>query len=127
MSEIELVEALPSPAFNPGFLAVDVWPTYMGIATGHPGEGPVPDHEPFEHLDYHRGQIHWSTQNGQVVGCSRVCAPAGVYTHLVFCYGPIREMMAGFDQLEHPIVFDRSGHVDINPIQNQDYLPRQSP
>jgi hypothetical protein len=109
---------------NFGYLGVSVWPTYVGIAAGDPGPGPVPDHEPFGHVDYERGQIHWRTENGEILGRAQISVPKGVYTHLVFCYGPIQEMQAGPGHpLEQPIVFDRAGFIDLDPIQNQSYLP----
>jgi hypothetical protein len=110
---------------NFGRLGVVIWPTYMGAATADPGEGPVPLHEPFDDIDYSRGQIVWYTQpDGDILGSARVYVPKGVYTHFVFCHGPVRELMIGKRQLEQPIIFDRAGVIDIEPIQNKDYLPR---
>jgi len=109
---------------NYGVLQVSVWPTYLGLSTGDPGPGPSPVNEPFGEPGYERGQIFWRTEADQVVGNARVYVPKGVYTHLVFCYGPIQDMQAGSNRLEQPIIFDAPGWIDVDPIQNQDYLPR---
>lgn len=111
---------------SPGTLSIVVWPTYMGVSFGDPGLGPVPEHEPFEDINYSRGQITWRTDpDGRVWGSAQVFAPKGIYTHFVFCHGPVREMMIGRRQLEQPIIFDRPGIIDIEPIENQDYMPRR--
>lgn len=107
-----------------GVLGVVVWPTFMGVSAGPPGPGPVPEHEPVGDLNYSRGQITWRTEpDGRVWGSAQVYAPRGVWTHFLFCHGPT-EMMIGERRLEHPIVFDRPGIIDILPIENTDYLPR---
>lgn len=111
---------------GPGFLSFVVWPTYLGVSTADPGEGPVPLYEPYEDFDYSRGQIQWWTQSdGDVFGRARIYAPKGIYTYFVFCHGPVREMMIGKTPIHGtPIVFDRAGFIDVEPIQNTDYLPR---
>jgi hypothetical protein len=37
---------------------------------------------------------------------------------------PQQDNVVGVNPLEHPIVFDKAGFVDISPIRNQDVLPR---
>lgn len=116
------------PEISAGFgvLGAIVWPTFMGCSTGEPGPGPVPLNEPFEDFNYKRGQIVWVTQpDGDVLGAAQVFVPKGVFTHFLFCHGPGPDLMIGAKQLDQPIIFDRPGVVDITPIRNQDYLPRQ--
>jgi hypothetical protein len=114
-----------SGAAGLGFLGFQIWPTYLGVATGHPGPGPVPAHEPWDDLNYARGQIHWRADaHGLIWGRAEIFAPAGAYTHLVYCYGCNRESLAAGKPLEQPIIFDRPGVIEIDPIVNQDYLPR---
>jgi hypothetical protein len=126
----DLAEAYTPPVIedqkpvNQGTLGAIVWPTYMGVATGDPGQGQTPEHEPWGEPDYERGQIHWHTEDGQIYGKAQVCAPKGVYTHFVFCRGCDRPSMMDNNQLDQPIVFDRAGFIDIDPIQFTDYLPR---
>ena len=108
---------------NFGVLNVSVWPTYLGLSSDDPGPGPKPLHEPLGESGYERGQIEWRTEVDQILGRARVYVPKGVYTHLVFCHGPI-DMQVGSNKLEQPIVFDTPGWIDVDPIQNQDYLPR---
>lgn len=117
-----------------GVLTVDVWPPYLGMATDHPGErGSVaPAGEPFGDINYTRGLIQWrnepdaaSPSGVQVVGSAHIYLPAGIFWHLVFFYGPHAvHQVAGSNQLEQPVVFDRPGMIEINPIRNQVYLPR---
>jgi len=109
---------------NHGILGAVVWPTHMGVSAGEPGPGPVPDHEPWDDLDYNRGQIWWHTENGQTYGKASVFAPKGIYTHFLFCLGSPRESLIGANKLDQPIVFDLAGIIDIDPIQCMDYLPR---
>lgn len=109
---------------NQGFLSISVWPTYMGVACGDPGDGPVPNHEPWDEYGYERGQIHWRNEDDKVLGRAQVWCPKGVYTHLVFCSGCVQPAMMGFRPLEQPIVFDRPGLIEVDPIHNQDVLPR---
>lgn len=106
---------------NHGYLTVDVWPAYMGLAESTDG---VTLLEPMNHRDYARGQITWETKpDGLVVGHARVCLPKGIHTHLLFCHGPV-EMIIGVEQMEHPVIFDRAGFFDVSPIVNKAYLPR---
>lgn len=116
----------PIPGLQ-GVLGALVWPTYVGVASDDPGPGPVPEHEPYEDVNYSRGQIWWTAQpDGEIVGSAQVFAPKGVYTWFVFCHGPIRHMMMGATKLDQPIVFDRAGLIDVEPIQNVSYLPRSA-
>lgn len=96
-----------------GQLSVVVWPSYIGL-------GP----EPFDDLSYVRGQIAWRQERNSIVGGARIHAPKGVYSQLLFFNGPQRDALIGTKPLEQPIVFDRHGVVEIDPIRNQDYLPR---
>lgn len=110
-----------------GKLTVTVWPPYIGVSAGEPGRGRVIDGEPFDDIDYRRAMIQWRKQPGGTIrGSAKIAAPKGIYTHLVFCSSPHRAtIIMGVRQLEHPIVFDRPGIVEIDPISNRDYLPRQ--
>lgn len=104
------IEQLPP---NHGRLAIAVWPVYLGLAEAT-SESIL--REPTEHLDYERGRIDWfDTANG--LGRARVYLPKGQYTHFVFCTGP-RENVIGVEQMAHPLLFDRSGYVDVDPIRN---------
>lgn len=106
---------------NHGELVVNVWPTYVGVGESTDG---VTLAERVGHPDYQRGQIWWDTMpDGEIVGHARVQLPKGVFTHLLFCHAPT-ESVIGVQQLEHPVVFDRPGFFDVDPIRNQDYLPR---
>jgi hypothetical protein len=96
-----------------GQLTVTVWPAYIGL-------GP----EPFDDPNYLRGQIMWRQQGSDIVGAAQCHAPKGVYRQLLFFNGPQQHALIGTQQLEYPIVFDRPGVIDIDPIRNQDYLPR---
>ena len=125
-----MTELLPSGAFNlanltqpanHGRLSVDVWPTYVGLAEA---TSETVIREPIGDVDYDRGSIFWDTHpDGSITGHGRVWAPKGTYTHILFGHAPV-ESICGVRKLEHPIIFDRAGFVDIDPIQNQDYLPR---
>ena len=109
-----------------GELKVRVWPPYVGLATSDPGAGPTAAGEPFEDLNYTRGLIAWRTKtDGDVVGAAQIHVPKGIYTHIVFFSGPHRvHALMKANKLEHPVVFDRPGVVELNPIQDTDYLPR---
>jgi hypothetical protein len=58
---------------------------------------------------------------------ARVRVPKGIYTHLVFCAGPHQDAhMPPATQLEQPVVFDRPGFIDIDPInQRRNGMPWQ--
>jgi hypothetical protein len=106
---------------NHGALSVEVWPVYVGLAES---TSETIIREPIFDLAYDRGQITWQTHpDGSIIGRGRVYAPKGVYTHIVFAVAPV-EGVIGTTPREHPIVFDRPGWVDIDPIHNQTYLPR---
>lgn len=105
-----------------GTLALDVWPPYVGL--GESADG-VLISEQSGHVNYQRGVILWEIRkDGSVIGSGRVWAPRGTYTHIIFASGPIYEPWMGVRKLEHPIVFDRAGFVDINPIHNRELVPR---
>lgn len=108
---------------NHGRLMVDVWPSYIGI--GESTDGGATLLEQADHPDYERGQITWTTHpDGTITGKARVALPKGIYTHLMFCHGPTERLIA-VEQFEHPVVFDRPGFFDVDPIVNKDYVPRQ--
>lgn len=98
-------------------LGVEVWPLYVGVTDGAA--------EPTG-IDYQRGQILWNTHpDGQVLGAARVYVPKGTWTHYVFYSGPQpAATVMGIVVMEHPIVFDRAGIVDVDPIRNRDIMPR---
>lgn len=117
-----------------GILGATVWPTYIGLSCGEPGPGTatggtgIPSHESHGDLDYKRGMITWVTEaSGLVWGQARVYVPKGVYTHVLFCHGPGPNLYLSAKQWESPVVFNKSGWIDINPIHNADVLPRLSP
>ena len=114
---------------NFGELSAIVWPPYMGLATGYPGPpGAVAENEPHDDINYARGQIMWRSEpDGTIVGGVKIFVPKGIYTHVVFFSGPhhVHPLM-GANQFEQPLVFDRPGIVEIDPVQNLDVLPRQS-
>jgi hypothetical protein len=112
---------LLAPGPNPGVLTVDVWPTYMGLGYSTDGVQLV---EQIGTPGYERGPITWETKDGEILGRARVVLPKGTYTHLLFCHGPC-DRLAGVEQLEHPVVFDRAGFFDVDPIHNRDYVPRR--
>lgn len=104
---------------NHGKLTAVVWPPYVGLWTALG--------EPLDDPNYSRGMIRWRTEkDGTILGSARITVPTGAFTHLVFFSGPgLPHPSMGVPQkLEHPVVFDRPGFIDIDPIQNQDYLPR---
>lgn len=112
---------------NHGELTITVWPPYIGVASGDPSPGPVPAHEPYGDVNYARGMITWRTNpDGTVVGRAEIFAPKGIWTHLVFCSGPHQEALMGQNSFEQPIIFDRPGIIEIDPIQNRDVLPREA-
>lgn len=108
---------------NQGLLRIDVWPTYLGMAESR--DDGATFIEPLDGDGYQRGMITWETQpDGNIIGHARLCLPRGVHTHLLFCHGPGAGMIIGIEQLEHPLVFDRAGYFDVNPIHHKSYLPR---
>jgi hypothetical protein len=111
---------------NQGVLGAIVWPPYLGVANCFPGlPGTVAEGEPFDDINYERAMIAWRTENGNVLGAAQIYVPKGIWTHLVFFSGPHHaHPLMGANQLEQPIIFDRPGIVEINPIVNQNYLPR---
>src|ERR1700757_1126780 len=106
---------------NHGFLGADVWAPYIGLASG-----PLASFEPFDDPNYQRGMIAWRTDpHGLIWGRAEIAAPKGIYTHLIFFWGPHKiHATARVNPLEQSIVFDRAGFVEIDPIVNKDYLPR---
>lgn len=106
---------------NEGILRVDVWPVYVGMGESTDG---ITLLEYAGHPDYQRGMITWEPDpGGDLIGRARILLPAGLYTHILFCHGPV-EMVIGVEQLEHPLVFKTAGIFDLNPIHNRSYLPR---
>lgn len=110
---------------NHGMLSVVVWPPYVGLASGDPGNGPVALNEPYDDANYARAMIAWRTEpSGVILGSATVSVPKGIWTHVVFFAGPQRDKLMGCNQFEQPVVFDRPGFVELDPIHNQDVLPR---
>jgi hypothetical protein len=110
---------------NDGRLTIDVWPPYVGLTTQDPGPpGTLALGEP-DDINYARGMIQWRTEGVHVLGSAHIYIPKGVFTHIVFFCGPHRiHALMGSNQLEQPVVFDQPGVLELNPIHNQDYLPR---
>lgn len=103
-----------------GMFGANVWPMYIGVTDGFPGEGPSAVGEPGG-LDYRRGRIDWNvTDDGQVVGGATVFVPRGYYTHLAYFYHPSDALMVGYTKLSHPLdyMFTPRGKIDIYPIKN---------
>ena len=111
----------PSQGIEPGhelqgrFSAI-MWPLHLGVSQG--------DVEPFGLDGYERGPIDWEWRDGQILGKARVWVPKGTWTHHVFCTSPLRESVMDYRQMEHPLVFDRPGFVDVDPITFLQVLPR---
>ena len=111
-----------------GQLQAIVWPPYIGLSSSDPGLGPTALGEPFEDPYYARGTIKWRREpDGEVVGGAIVRVPKGIYRFIVFFSGPRREhpLMLPVNPMEHPMVFDRPGDVEIDPINNLGYLQRR--
>ena len=105
-----------------GKIALDVWPPYVGLGESADGLLII---EQSRHVDYQRGLVIWTPQkDGSIIGHGTVCAPKGTYTHIIFASGPILEPWMGVRKLEHPIVFDRAGFVDVGPIHNRELVLR---
>lgn len=103
---------------NQGQLGGKVWPPYVGLATD---EG-----EPFDTAGYERGMISWRVEENGIFGRAVVWVPKGVYTEIRYYSGPHAENgeMGDRQRLEHPVVFDRLGQIELDPIQDATYLPR---
>ena len=98
-------------------LGMTVWPTFIGVTDGtHEPSGP----------DYERSPITWRRhKDGTVTGSATILAPKGTWTHHVFLSGPQPDaVVMGTAKMEHPVIFDRTGFIDVNPIRNCDVLPR---
>ncbi len=109
-----------------GYITATVWPPYIGLSDGDPGPpGGIAEGEPFEDINYQRGQIFWRTEDGHTLGSAQVYVPKGVYTHIVFFSGPHRiHPLMGANRLEQPAVFEAPIIIEIDPIHNDEYLPR---
>jgi len=96
-----------------GTLGAVVWPAHVGaIAAGELTIG-----EP-DSADYRRGQITWQVESGEVVGRAQILLPAGTYTHLCYFRTPSGPSWAGAPmQLQHPVVMDTAGVLDVYPIK----------
>ena len=117
---------MSTPALGLGVFSAIVWPVYVGFATGDPGPGPVPLHEPFGDINYQRGAIEWHRQpDGDVLGVVEVFVPKGIYTWAIFLIGDNAWGMNGKAPLTQPQIFDRPGVITMAPIRNRELLPRQ--
>ena len=99
-----------------GSLAAIMWPLHLGVSVG--------DLEPFGEDGYERGPIEWEWRDGHILGKARVWVPKGTWTHHVFCTSPLRDSVMDRRQMEHPLIFDRPGFVDVDPITFLQVLPR---
>lgn len=103
-----------------GKLGFVVWPSYVGA---HTDRG-----EPTDSL-YQRGQITWSIDpldpSAKIVGRALVWLPAGTFTHLTYHSSPEGGVPLGKIQLDHPLVFDYSGRLEVYPITNPDLCLHQ--
>lgn len=104
-------------------LSAEVWPTHVGVSMHHPGPGPQPQAEPVFNLDYIRGQIEWGvSETGEIVGRAKVHVPPGLYTNMIYLYGPgSLPMMCGQRKLSHPVLFETAGVIDIENINYGDW------
>lgn len=114
-----------------GILGAFIWPMYVGLATSDPGEpnGPC-EGEPFLHPDYQRGQITWDVLPGdEIIGHAKIMVPPGIYTHLTYHYGPgVRPagpQLMGKRQLQFPLQAQTKMEVNIDPINQGDWLHTQ--
>jgi hypothetical protein len=111
-----------------GRLGAIVWPIYLGVATGHPGNGVIPLDEPFDKPGYERGQIMWTKHaDEKILGTARLWLPLGVFTHFVWCWSPDPGPMSlvNATQMEHPLVVTEVPFaLDVDPITYMDVLPK---
>jgi hypothetical protein len=103
---------------------VVVWPVYLGAASGHAGDGPLPANEPYDDPNYRRGQILWTKRSSVTQGRAVIQLPKGVWTHYVFCSGDQPATMMRCVHMEQPVVFDRPGFLEVDPIHNHTVIPR---
>lgn len=103
-----------------GTLAIEVWPTYVGMGSTSPTTG-LAD-EPFDADTYQRGQIAWQQVNGRIEGHARVFLPKGGYDHLVYANHPTSALgvLGAPVKLPHPFIAEEDGWLDIGPITNGD-------
>ena len=99
-----------------GRFSAIMWPLHLGVSQG--------DVEPYGLDRYERGPIEWEWRDGKILGKARVWVPKGTWTHHVFCTSTTRESVMDYRQMEHPLVFDRPGFVDVDPITFLQVLPR---
>lgn len=112
---------MSAPSGSDIVLQATVWPVYIGVSNGHPGGEKLPAGEPFDNPDYARGQIRWTThEDGSITGRARIYLPKGIWTHFVFCSGCHQPSMMGQVKMDQPVVFDRPGFMDVDPINNGD-------
>lgn len=112
-----------------GVLIVEVWPVYAGLAVSDPGEAMgACAGEPYYHPDYERGQITWQVlpDSGAITGRAHIRVPAGTYTFLTYHYGPgvwpDGPQLVGKRRLEFALHFPAAGTVDIDPINQGDWI-----
>lgn len=107
-----------------GTLSIKVWPIYCGLTVRHPGESLQADGEPTWSPDYERGQIHWATENNQIVGRSSIQAPAMEYQYLIYLYGPgDMPLLMGYRLIEQPLILTQPGAISIYPVFEDDWVP----
>jgi hypothetical protein len=109
-------------------LACFIWPVYVGLSLGQPEPACVG--EPIFNPDYQRGQITWTPMpNGEIVGRALIRVPAGDYTHLTYHYGPSvwpsGPQLMGFRQLDHGLRFPQAATVEIDPINQGDWVNKE--
>jgi hypothetical protein len=103
-----------------------VWPVYVGVSNCHPGAvvGACPMGEPWWHPDYERGQITWERMppdllhvDGEILGRALIKAPAGIWTHWVFCSGFQQAALMDSTLMDFPTVLQQSTVIDLRPIK----------
>lgn len=106
-----------------GTLLIKVWPVYVGLSVRHPGETLQAEGEPTWSPDYARGQIHWATENNQVVGRSTIRVPAMEFEYLIYLYGPgDMPLLMGYRLIEQLLIIPQPGIINVYPICEDDWI-----
>lgn len=102
-----------------GVLSFQAWPTHVGVVD-------LTGHEPWQHTDYHREQLHWEMIDGVLTGRIRkkISVPAGEYLAMVFTYHPTSPLLAAPpSRWQHPLRFDGEAEIEIYGIVQEDFTP----
>jgi hypothetical protein len=100
-----------------GTLAAIVWPAYAG-AVQRNGD------EPMFGLDYLRGQICWAlTGADKIEGGTTINVPAGEWCWIIYCRDQFRPGFVTAQKLDHPLILDKPGTIDLHGITEDDVTP----